>query len=186
MVEAGGCRPTGGSSCSDLIGLVAGGASQALAATGDGVELVSLTSDGKPVDGGGGWMSADGRFVVFMSDTDNIVPGDTNGWDDVFVRNRLRGTTERVSVSSSGVGGDGASFIAAISTDGRFVVFGSYSTNLVPGDTKHQADVFVRDLQRGTTERVSVGGHGQEANGGSSPYALAISANGRFVAFVSK
>src|SRR3954452_16671923 len=68
MVEAGGCRPTGGSSCSDLIGLAAGGASQALAATGDGVELVSLTSDDKPVDGGGGGMSADGRVVLFRSD----------------------------------------------------------------------------------------------------------------------
>ena len=68
-------------------------------------------------------ISADGRFVAFGSDATNLVPGDTNGSDDVFVRDRQTGTTRRVSVGPGGVQGNGASFDPAISADGRFVAF---------------------------------------------------------------
>jgi Tol biopolymer transport system component len=132
-------------------------------------------------------VSADGRFVAFTSDATNLLgPGvDTNGFADVFVRDREMGATERVSVGPGGLEADGGSGSAAISPDGRFVAFVSYSTNLLGpgGDTNGVADVFVRDRQMATIERVSVGPGGLEADGGSgSP---SISADGRFVAFVS-
>src|SRR5439155_15305607 len=89
-------------------------------------------------------LSADGRFVAFLSTASNLVPGDTNGVQDVFVHDRLTGTTERVSVDSVGAQGSGASFAPGLSPDGRFVAFGSRASNLVPGDTNAVADVFVR------------------------------------------
>ena len=80
-------------------------------------------------------ISADGRFVAFDSVATNLVPGDTNGAADVFVRDRQTGTTRRVSVGPGGVQGNDVSVTPAISADGRFVAFESLATNLVPGDT---------------------------------------------------
>jgi hypothetical protein len=99
----------------------------------------------------GSVISADGRFVAFSSLADNLVPGDTNGVEDVFVRDRLSGTTERASVSSGGVEqcNGNSSVGLAISSDGRFVAFTSPANNLVPGDTNLQPDVFVRDRTAG-------------------------------------
>jgi Tol biopolymer transport system component len=132
-------------------------------------------------------LSADGRYVVFQSAASNLVPGDGNGIQDVFVRDRVAGTTERVSVDSAGLQGNGPSGIAplvgAISADGRYVAFQSLATNLVPGDTNGWQDIFVHDRQTGVTERVSVDSAGSEGNGGSE--AGAISADGRFVLFAS-
>jgi len=129
------------------------------------------------------WISASGRFAAFQSSASNLVPGDTNGWGDVFLRDRQSGTTERVSVDSGGAQGNQSSFEPSISADERFVAFWSLASNLVPGDTNGFPDVFVRDRQSGTTERVSVasgGAQGNSASAGSS-----ISADGRFVAFYS-
>ena len=130
-------------------------------------------------------LSADGRRVVFASDSPNLVPGDTNANWDVFVRDRLTGGVVRCSVSSSGVEGDRLSGLygLAISSYGRYVAFGSRATNLVPGDTNGVSDVFVRDLVAGTTERVSVDSAGNQGDGHS--WAPALSADGRFVAFTS-
>src|SRR5947207_2433895 len=128
-------------------------------------------------------MSADGRFVAFVSAATNLVAGDTNGVADVFVHDRQTRTTERVSVDSAGTEGNGASIFSEISADGRFVAFWSSATNLVPGDTNGVADVFVHDRQTRTTERVSIDSAGYQANSAST-YS-AISADGRFVAFVS-
>src|SRR5438067_51432 len=128
-------------------------------------------------------ISANGRFVAFNSRSTNLVPGDTNGTSDVFVHDRQTGTTERVSVDNTGNQGNGGSGVVAISADGRFVAFVSAATNLVPGDTNGQSDVFVHDRQTRTTERVSVASAGIEGHGWSDR--PAISANGRFVAFVS-
>ncbi len=128
-------------------------------------------------------MSGDARCVAFMSWATNLVPGDTNGRKDIFVRDRTAGTTERISVDSSGVQANADCLLPAISTDGRFVVFESLSTNLVPGDTNQCWDVFVHDRLFATTERASVDSAGAEANGSSrSPV---LSADGRFVAFYS-
>ena len=80
-------------------------------------------------------LSADGRIVAFQSDASNLVANDTNGAMDVFVHDRQSGTTERVSVNSSGAEKSGASDFPALSSDGRLVVFESTATNLVAGDT---------------------------------------------------
>src|SRR3989441_6808558 len=128
-------------------------------------------------------LSADGRFIAFVSLATSLVAGDTNGATDVFVRDRQTGTTERVSVASGGTQSNAASLGSALSADGRLVAFQSDATNLAPGDTNGATDVFVRDRQTGMTERVSVASDGTQANNISSYPAL--SADGRFVAFQS-
>ena len=128
-------------------------------------------------------ISADGRFVAFAAWARNLAPGDTNGFGDVFVHDRGTGVTERLSVDGAGTEANDTIHQPAISADGRFVAFVSAATNLVPGDTNGQSDVFVHDRQTRTTERVSVASAGIEGHGWSDR--PAISANGRFVAFVS-
>ena len=128
-------------------------------------------------------ISADGRYVAFYSFAGNLVAGDTNGTHDVFVRDRLLGTTERVSVDSAEAQGNSDSVVPQISGDGRYVTFYSFAGNLVAGDTNANWDVFVRDLVLGTTERVSVDTAGVQGNGMSSN--PAISGDGRFVVFTS-
>jgi Tol biopolymer transport system component len=112
-------------------------------------ERVSVASDGAQADGGNsfaGTMSADGRYVTFTSVASNLVAGETNGFLHIYLHDRATGLTERVSVSSLGVQGDGDSFTSvSITPDGRFVPFVSRATNLVTGDTNGFADVFVRD-----------------------------------------
>src|SRR5262249_22140419 len=106
-------------------------------------ELVSLSSADAQgnLDSEAPSISAGGRFIAFASFSDNLVPGDTNGMVDIFVHDRLTGSTERVSVSSAGRQADGNSGLLAgmtgpsISADGRFVAFDSEATNLVKGDT---------------------------------------------------
>ncbi len=145
----------------------------------------SVDSAGKQANGASfnAAISADGRFVAFESDATNLVPGDTIGKRDIFVRDLTTARTTRVSVDSAGRQTNGASFKAAISADGRFVAFESDATNLVLGDTNGAADIFVRDLLTGRTTRVSVDSLGRQANGAS--FNAAISADGRFVAFES-
>ena len=107
-------------------------------------------------NGGPRAISADGRYVVFSSDATNLVAGDTNGATDIFLRDRQAGTTERVSVDSNGVQGNGPAGNAAISADGRYVMFTSDANNLAPGDTNGVGDIFIRDRQTGKTERINV------------------------------
>jgi uncharacterized repeat protein (TIGR01451 family) len=128
-------------------------------------------------------ISADGRYVVFSTNASNLVTGDTNGVDDVFVRDCVNHTTTRVSVGLAGLQGNSYSRDPTISADGRYVAFESAANNLVAGDTNGASDVFVRDLTNNTTSRVSIGSAGAQGNDWS--YISAISADGRFVAFVS-
>jgi len=132
-----------------------------------------------------GAISADGRYVTFVSGASNLVAGDTNDSSDAFVRDRARGTTTRVSVATGGAQADNYSFSSSISGNGRYVAFDSPATNLVAGDTNGPpgSDVFVRDRVRGTTTRVSVATDGTQANNVSD--APAISGDGRYVAFLS-
>jgi Tol biopolymer transport system component len=129
-------------------------------------------------------LSADGRFVAFRSYASNLVPGDTNSKQDVFVHDRQRRTTTRVSVGPRGTQANDSNGGPVLSANGRFVAFYSYASNLVPGDTNSATDVFVHDRQRRTTTRVSVGPRGVQGNGDSEWAAL--SADGRFVAFHSE
>ena len=100
-------------------------------------------------------VSVEGRFVALVSSSPNIFIGYSNGMDDVFVHYRLFGQTTRVSISSTGVQGNNLSCYPAIDGNGRFVTFESFATNLVPGDTNNQGDVFVHDRFLGTTQLVS-------------------------------
>jgi Tol biopolymer transport system component len=127
-------------------------------------------------------ISGDGRYVAFTSFS-AFVTDDTNSLDDVFLHDRKTLTTQRISVATGGAQADGASGTPAISADGRFVVFESSASNLVPGDTNKTADVFIRDLGAGTTTRVSVGTAGGQANDFS--LLPSVSGDGRFIAFYS-
>jgi Tol biopolymer transport system component len=128
-------------------------------------------------------LSANGRFVAFSSIADNLVIGDNNGVQDVFVRDLKTGVTQRVSLDSSGAEGNNFSYNHAISANGRYIAFTSTASNLVDGDNNDTYDVFVRDLITGMTQRVSVNSVGIEGNSASSGPTL--SANGRFVGFNS-
>lgn len=159
-------------------------------------EIVSINDRGVSGDNNSGvyWapaVSGDGRIVVFTSWATNLVPSDNNGsLLDVFVRDREKGTTRLASVSSQGVPGDSASIAPGISADGRFVVFESQATNLVPGDDNNASDIFVHDLETGTTELVSVNAAGEAGQNEykyypADSYDPFISPNGRFVVFMS-
>ncbi|MBI1853354.1 MAG: PD40 domain-containing protein, partial [Planctomycetes bacterium] len=131
-------------------------------------------------------ISADGRYVAFASLAGNLVADDGNGARDVFVHDRLTGSTERVSVSSTGRQAFGQSFGSALSADGRFVAFADDAPNLVSADTNQATDVFLRDRLAGTTERASVNSQGAQGDQSSGLYGgIAISADGRFIAFTS-
>ena len=129
-------------------------------------------------------ISANGRYVAFVSNATNLVPGDTNGKSDVFVYHVTTGTTTRVSVGSAGAEANSASSGPSLSTDGRYVAFGSGASNLVAGDSNGKADVFVHDQTTGVTTLVSTDSSGNQANGSS--YLPEISADGRWVAFISQ
>jgi Ca2+-binding RTX toxin-like protein len=146
---------------------------------------VSVDSAGNQGNSGSGAasISADGRFVTFSSVATNLVPGDTNNKQDIFVRDTLANTTTRVSVDSAGNQANNTSFRSSISANGRFVVFSSEASNLVPGETNNSTDIFVRDTLANTTTRVSISSTGDGANDGS--YRPSISADGRFVTFDS-
>jgi Tol biopolymer transport system component len=150
------------------------------------LERVSVAGDGTQGDNssGGGGISADGRYVVFVSEADNLVAGDTNKAPDAFVHDRQTGATERVSLAGDGSQGNGASYPRGISPDGRYVLFVSDADNLVPRDTNGVQDVFLRDRQAGTTERVSVGSGGEQADQDS--YGCAMTPDARFVVFDSR
>ena len=128
-------------------------------------------------------ISGDGRYVAFDSLSSNLVPADANQTWDVFVHDRQTGSTTRVSVASDGSEGNLFSFDPSISSDGRFVAFHSWASNLVSGDTNDVQDVFVHDRQTGTTTRASVASDGTQADGFSSD--AVISADGRYVAYNS-
>ncbi|HYH51543.1 MAG TPA: hypothetical protein VEG38_18515 [Acidimicrobiia bacterium] len=150
-----------------------------------GPSLISLAIDGREADGASFTpaISADGRVIAFTSAASTLVPGDTNGAEDVFVYDRETGATERVSLSSAGDQGDGASYDPAISADGRHVAFTSAASNLIADDRNNELDIFVRDRLTGRTVLASVGPQGLTGDGPS--VAASISGDGRFVAFES-
>ena len=151
------------------------------------VKSVSVSSAGVPGNGDSmvPAISFNGRFVAFKSESDNLVSNDTNGVVDVFVHDRVAGTTERISVSFTGGNANEVSFPPAISDDGRFVAFGSAATNLVPNDANGVSDVFVRDRQNQATLLADLGLNGQPANGGTPDVRPAISGDGKQIGFVS-
>jgi hypothetical protein len=126
----------------------------------------------------------DARYVVFSSAATNLVPGDTNGFMDVFRWDRLTRRTIRVSVSTGGAQGNDDSIFGVASAKGRYVYFESHAGNLVPGDVHSDLDVFLFDPVARTTQRVSVDSNGHELPGGANG-GLSISASGDVATFVS-
>ncbi len=126
-------------------------------------------------------ISRDGRFVAFVSYATNLAANDFEM--DVFVKDTFSGNVVEVSNTQSGGRSNGDSFNPTITPDGRFVVFESYASNLVPEDTSPTGDIFLRDLQTGTLERISTSSTGTAGNDRS--YSPSVSDDGRFVAFRS-
>jgi len=147
-------------------------------------EVVSVDLDGKPAQGYTPAISVNGRYIAFASSASNLVKGDTNNVDDIFVRDQVDKSTKRVSVSSTGQQANGLSMELAIAPGGHSVAFKSEASNLVQGDTNKTEDVFVHNLDQSSTERVSISSTGQQANDASSQPTLAIS--DRAVAFTSE
>ena len=148
-------------------------------------ERVSVATDGSEGTDNSynGRISGDGRLIAFSSLASNLVAGDSNLYRDVFVHDRQTGTTQRMSVASDGSEANNWSLFPRISANGRFVVFASPASNLVSGDTNGQYDIFLRDRDTGTTERVSVASDGSQANWFS--YRADVSFDGRVIAFHS-
>lgn len=117
-------------------------------------------------------ISTDGRFVAFSTPAYNLAFPDLNGVSDVFVHDHATGLTTRVSVSSSGLEGNGGSVLPSLSVDGNLVAFVSGADNLVPGDNNVVQDVFLHDRSRGTLSRISRASIGI-ANGPSTTPSLA-------------
>jgi Tol biopolymer transport system component len=147
-------------------------------------ELVSVAGNGAAANAWSGnpAISADGRYVAFESDADNLVPNDANDTTDVFVRDRVAATTTRVSIGTDGTEADDTSYDASISADGRYVAFTSDSDAISPEDTNGSSDIFVRDRQAGTITLASISGYGQTDFGA---WDGVISGNGRYVAFTT-
>ncbi len=154
----------------------------------DALELISVDLSGTSAGNyycGSPDITPDGRFVSFESSAPDLVAGDTNGTVDIFVRDRLLGTTQRVSLSDTGTEVFGIGPFtgkASISGDGRLVVFQGQGDGFVAGDTNGSQDIFVHDRVAGITARVSVGLGGGAGGLADNPV---ISTNGQFVAFRS-
>lgn len=156
------------------------GATERVSVSSAGVQ----SSGGNSVAAGIGAVSADGRFVVFTSRAVNLVPGDTNLKEDVFLRDMQLGSTVRVSETPAGTAGNGHCFWAVISLDGRYVAYDSLATNIVTGDGNFAADVFLYDVLTKQTRRVSQSDAG--VIGDEQSLAPAISGDGRYVGFYSE
>ncbi|MDT7789547.1 MAG: hypothetical protein QOF58_7966 [Pseudonocardiales bacterium] len=128
-------------------------------------------------------MSADGRFVVFPSAATNLVPGDTNGSVDMFVKDVVSGAVERVNVSASGEQTSSYTLMPAITPDGSRVLFVAWGDTLVPGDTEDTPDIFMKDRRSGAITRVNTRADGVVSD--AQPYQPSVSADGRYVVFSS-
>lgn len=150
-------------------------------------ERISVSSSGKEANGNSYTyfpsVSYDGRFIAFLSIASNLVLDDTNNDWDVFVHDRDKKTTKRVSIGTDGEDGNGPSLHAVISGDGQMIAFNSRASNLVADDTNNADDVFLYDSTAGKITRISVGADRIESNGDSDR--AAISYKGRRIAFSS-
>ena len=146
-------------------------------ATGTTTQVTSEATSGGPS------ISADGRFVAFSSHASNLVPGDTNGWEDVFVHDTTTGTTTLVSVGNNGQQGNFNSDLPSISADGTRVAFRSGANNWVLSGLPWLSQrIWVRDIAAGTTVLISADSVGNPGNGNNNDEP-SISADGRYVAF---
>jgi len=151
------------------------------------IAKASLSSGGTQGDGSN-WMtgqavSADGRYIVFASESTTLVTGDTNGASDIFLRDTVAGTTVRVSEAPGGVEANGTNTEAVISADGAWVAFSSFANNLVAGDTNGLLDIYLYEVATGAIALISVDSAGVQGN--STSTTPSISSDGRYIAFPS-
>jgi Tol biopolymer transport system component len=130
-------------------------------------------------------ISGDGNSIAFSSDATNLVPGDSNANQDVFLRNQNAGTTVRVSVSSAGAQGNSGTYNSSISTGGRYIAMTTSASNLVPGDLNASSDIILRDRKTDKTKLVSLSNSGAQGNSGSFLVDPAITPNGQYITFTS-
>ncbi len=149
-------------------------------------ERVNLGPGGAEPIGGPSYrptLSPDGRFILFESGAQNLVPGGVVGDVDLFLLDRQSGAIERVNVSTTGLIGSGVHRAGGVSADGRFVAFRSSALNLVAGDANGEADVFLRDRLLGKTT-LETNTHQGWINR-ATPSACALSPDGRMLAFAT-
>ena len=149
-------------------------------------ERVSVSNAGGQSDGASSEpaVSEDGRFVAFTSTDPDLAGAATAAAAQIYIRDRVAGTTRRVSASTAGQPGNGSSSQPAMSLNGRYVAFTSAASNLVPGDTNGRTDVFLRDVTAGLTTRVSVSSSGQQSR--SDSHSPALNGDGSSIAFLSE
>ncbi|HVM12541.1 MAG TPA: hypothetical protein VM638_08730, partial [Actinomycetota bacterium] len=141
--------------------------------------------DGKQLSSAyGSSITPDGRYVVFGS-PDRVLPGDTNNAEDVYLLDRASEAIHRISISSGGIGGNDGSYVGVATPDARFVVFMSWASNLVTGDTNGQLDVFLHDRALRQTELISRSTTGRQSDSRSLTTSQPVSADGRYVVFSS-
>ena len=148
------------------------------------IDLISVSSSGVQGNSYSSFesISADGQLMTFSSISRNLHPDDRNDELDVFIHDRINGTTELVSIATDGTQGDSYSNFSSISADGRFITFSSDASNLVSEpDIAFNRDVFLRDIQLGITTRINPPGNPLFRN--TSSVHPSISADGRFTAF---
>jgi hypothetical protein len=150
-------------------------------------ERISVDSNGNEAHGDSAspCISDDGKRILFVSEADDLVPGDKNGVNDAFLVDRKAGSIQRIDVDSKGNEADNGCGLADLSADGNVAVFFSYSDNLVPSDVNGVPDVFVRDIGSGSTDIVSVASDGTRGNFQSWVYRHCLSWDGTIVAFQS-
>lgn len=154
--------------------------------TSGALELVDANAVGAPANStqlGAHGISADGRHVLFSSDATDL-PGASGLGYTLYRLDRQTGALQNVIVDSTGTPRTATFGVAGMTADARFVTFASAHADLVPGDTNNRFDHFVRDLQTGLIERLSVGTGGFEATGNSQRPAV-LSADGRFAVFAT-
>jgi hypothetical protein len=158
------------------------------------VSVSSSDSEGDSGSDGIPDISGDGRYVVFGSDSTNLVPDDTNNNYDVFVHDRVTQETKRISVNNLAEQGNGESYYSKISEDGSLIVFSSEATNLTDDnndgvyddDTNGVLDFFISDWQNGVIVKITRNASGEEANGDSyAGDSGSISGDNRFIVFES-
>ncbi|GAA4673137.1 Ig-like domain-containing protein [Nocardioides nanhaiensis] len=152
-------------------------------AAGD-TELISVGVDGRAVNGASSrpMISRNGRYVAFSSFGSNLTSAGGNGQEQVYLRDRLAGTTTLISKAADGALGNNRSYRGMVSDNGRYVAWASSASNLVAGTQVNGESIFIRDLATGTTRRASIRPSDAKPMGGSRPY---LSPDGRLVVFNS-
>ncbi len=150
------------------------------------LSIIDLRSDnGQPSE----WcqdasIDLSGQRVAFQARAGNLVPGDTNGWSDIFVRDLAGGAPIRVNLGVGGAEANAESYQPRISGDGNQVLFASDASNLVASDSNALRDIFMAPLTGGSLTRISVGSGNVQASGGAD-FVAATNFDGTITAFAS-